>query len=133
MQYVFFKEKKVGIGIVWDPPHPALVSDKVPTFFKNPKWGALLQTRPERERVKNYESYVQQLEEYFFTFYRASWNCRLVVLLTFDGSNKILLSLYFLCNQRGFQLYRSMRFDHISRKHFPLWKLMYVDFSFTGI
>ena len=43
-----------------------------------------------------------RLEEYFFTSYRASSNCRLADLLTFDGSKKVLLSLYFLCNPRGF-------------------------------
>ena len=97
---MFSFKKNVGIGIVCDPPR--LVSDKVPTFSENPKWGARLQTRPERGKVEKYDSFLQQLEEYFFTSYRASLNCRLVALLTFDGSNKILLSLYFLCNWRGF-------------------------------
>ena len=127
------KKKSLGLALFETPPTPPLFLTKFQLFSKIQNGGPSYKPDPKEKGWKNYESYVQQLEEYFFTFYRASWNCRLVVLLTFDGSNKILLSLYFLCNQRGFQLYRSMRFDQIYQKLFPLWKLIYVDFSFTGV
>ena len=35
----------------------------------------------------------------------------------------------FFATREEFQLYRSLRFDQISRKHFPLWKLIYEDFQ----
>ena len=52
MQYVFFKEKKVGIGIVWDPPHPALVYDKVPTFSKIQNGGPSYKPDPKEKGWK---------------------------------------------------------------------------------